>query len=284
MMPTDTRVYQTLALAALAAANQIAELSEQAIGARGRFSIALSGGSTPRVLYELLTTSEFINRVDYPNWHVFWGDERCVPRHDEQSNYHLAHKAFLQHVPIPTSQVYHMNGEIEPEQAAQDYENLLRDWFTRRGERSPRFDLVLLGLGTDGHTASLFPDTPALVEDQRWVVANWVAQLDAWRLTLTARAINSAARVYFLVAGGEKAEAVWRALTPPDTVPEAPPLPGMQLAAQPLPVHLIRPSQGDVRWYLDQHAARLVTTSSLEYLAERRSEQMQIKRLDDTAK
>lgn len=266
----DIRIYQTLALAARALADQIVQISENAIGARGRFTLALSGGSTPRTLYELLATREYGDRIDWPSCHIFFGDERCVPPEHDDSNYGMARKALLQHIPVPTSQVYHMRGDWEPQAAADDYERALREWFTRRGERLPRFDVCLLGLGEDGHTASLFPDTPALTETERWVVANPVEKLDAWRLTLTPKALNAASRVYFLVSGENKAEMVWRATNPPEDAIEAPPLPGMRPANEFLPVHLIQPTQGEVRWYVDQAAGRLVSSSSLEWLAQQR--------------
>ncbi|MBE0690497.1 MAG: 6-phosphogluconolactonase [Anaerolineae bacterium] len=243
MPDPDIRIYDTLSVAARSLAEQIVEISERAITARGRFTIALSGGETPRILYRLLATDEFAPRIEFAAWHAFFGDERCVPPDDADSNYHMARLSFLDHVPIPLSNIYRMHGEVEPELAAKAYDDLLRDFFTRRGENRPRFDLVLLGMGADGHTASLFHGSPALTTEDRWVLAPYVEALGAHRMTLTANAINAAARVFFLVGGSAKAEALARALKPSSSPDEA------------LPVQSIHP-EGELRWYVDRNAAR----------------------------
>lgn len=243
MPDPDLRIYDTLAVAARAIADQIVQISERAVDTRGRFTIALSGGETPRILYRLLATEEYAARIDFTTWQVFFGDERCVPPDSEDSNYHMARLAFLDQVPIPLSNIHRMHGEIEPELAAKAYEDLLRDFFTRRGEKRSRFDLALLGMGAEGHTASLFHGSPALTVKDRWVLAPYVEPLGAHRLTLTAEALNAARRVFFMVGGTAKAEALVRALKPPTSPEEA------------LPVHAIQPD-GEVRWYVDQNAAR----------------------------
>lgn len=247
MPDADIRIYDTISVAVRALADQIAQLSERAIDTRGRFTIALSGGETPRVLYRLLATDEYTSRIEFNAWQVFFGDERCVPPDDDDSNYHMARLSFLDHVPIPVGNIHRMHGEIEPELAAKAYEDALRDFFTRRGDNRPRFDLVLLGMGAEGHTASLFHGSPALTAEDRWVMAPYVEPLGAHRLTLTAKAINAASRVYFLVGGSAKAEALARAIRAPTSEEEA------------LPVHAIHP-QGEVRWYIDQSAARRLRT------------------------
>ena len=241
----DVRIYPTLALAARAIADQIVQISERAISTRGRFTIALSGGETPRLLYRLLATEEYASRIEWGQWHVFWGGERWTsPDHDD-NNAHMARKLLLAMVPIPLSSIHRIAGEKEPEQAAADYEALLRDYFKRRGESRPRFDLALLGIGADGHTASLFHGSPALTEEQRWVMAVYVEALGAHRITLTPPALNATARTFFLVGGEGKAEALLHALNMP------------QEGTEPLPVHAIQPG-GEVRWYVDQAAARLM--------------------------
>ena len=179
------------------------ECASEAIAARGQFAVALAGGSTPKALYETLATVEFVPRVEWEKVHVFWGDERCVAPTHQESNYRMAFDVMLRHLPIPVKQIYRMEGELEPKEAAKTYEGRLKQFFQ---QRIPRFDLVLLGMGDDGHTASLFPGTKALDETKKWVTANYVRKLSAWRLTLTARIINQAANVTFLVSGENKAE------------------------------------------------------------------------------
>jgi len=191
---------------AAALARRAAEIFTEAAGAaireRGRFHVALSGGSTPRAAYELLASGHYADHLDWGLVHVWWGDERCVPPEDPASNYRLAHAALLSKVPIPAENVHRMRGELEPEAAAAAYASELAAHF---GDEL-RFDLVLLGLGEDGHTASLFPGSAALKERQRWVATNWVDSLDSWRLTLTYPAINASRRVFFLVSGVAKSD------------------------------------------------------------------------------
>ncbi len=241
----DVRVYATLALAARAIADEIVNISERAISTRGRFTIALSGGETPRILYRLLATEEYSGRIEWGQWHVFWGDERCVPPDHDDNNAHMARKMLLDLVPIPLSSIHRIVAEKEPEQAASDYEALLRDFFRRRGETRPRFDLLLLGMGADGHTASLFHGSPALTERERWVMAVYVEALGAYRITLTPPALNAAARTFFFVGGEGKADALLRAVKPPEA------------GTDPLPIHALQPG-GEMRWYVDQAASRLI--------------------------
>jgi 6-phosphogluconolactonase len=179
--------------------------------------------------------------VDWARVHVFWGDERCVPPDHPESNYRLAREALLDHVPLPPANVHRIPTEQEPVQAAADYEQTLRRFF---GPGSvPRFDLVLLGLGTDGHTASLFPGTPAVHEYERWVVAHYVSSLPAWRVTLTPAVLNAADQVTFLVAGEEKAGALKQVLAGPYQ-PDV------------LPAQVVRPAGGSLLWLVDDAAAR----------------------------
>ena len=165
------------------AAEFFVDAARDAVAARGRFSVALSGGSTPRRTYEMLARPTFRDRVDWARTHVFWGDERCVDPDDPRSNARLAHEALLRHVPVPAGQVHPMDCLPDPREAARRYEALLQNFFAG-GE--PRFDLILLGLGENGHTASLFPGAPVLTEAARWVAEVYVAEQDLHRLTLTA--------------------------------------------------------------------------------------------------
>jgi 6-phosphogluconolactonase len=241
----NVKVVPDAAALAQTTAEFIVTLAADAIRARGHFSIGLSGGSTPRRLFELLATDDFAPRIDWANVHIFWGDERCVPPDHPDSNYQMAQVTLLAHVPLPEGNIHRMQGEIDPAQAAARYEADLRDFFGT--ERLPRFDLLLQGMGDDGHTASLFPGTAALSERDRWVVANHVQKLDAWRITLTVPVINAAAHVVFLVSGSSKAETVRAVLQGPH---------------QPntLPSQYIQPHDGQLLWMVDAAAAALLDT------------------------
>ena len=225
---------------ARAAAERFAEIAGESVRARGRFSVALSGGSTPRRIYELLAGEDFAARVDWTKAHVFFGDERCVPPEDEASNYRMASETLLSRAGVPRENVHRMIGEGDAVANARLYEDELRSFF---GDAAwPAFDLVMLGLGEDGHTASLFPGTSALEERGAWVAANWVEKLGSYRLTLTPPAINHAAHVMFVVTDAGKAGRLFEVL---------------QGAREPrrLPAQLIRPAGGALEWYVDRAAA-----------------------------
>jgi 6-phosphogluconolactonase len=230
------------------AAERFVVLSEWAIEARGRFAVALSGGSTPRSLYELLAVQPFTSQVDWTHVHVFWGDERAVPPDHSDSNFRMTEESLLRSVPLLPENIHRIRAELPPEEAALDYEQRLGAFFTgQRGQPDATtlgtdFDLILLGMGGDGHTASLFPGTAVLCEQKRWVVAYYVDKLDAWRITLTPASINAAKQVLFLVSGGEKAETLQRVLTGPYQ-PDV------------LPAQVVQPENGDVTWLLDAEAA-----------------------------
>lgn len=177
---------------ALAGADFFVQTAVIAIASRGKFTVALSGGSTPRNLHQLLTREPFLSQVDWSKVYVYWGDERTVPPDAAESNYKMARETLLEHVPIPEVQVHRMRGEIDPEAAATEYGRLIKAHFD---PPDTRFDLIFLGMGDDGHTASLFPHTAALNEVEHRCVANFVPKLDTWRITLTAPVINSAANV-----------------------------------------------------------------------------------------
>jgi 6-phosphogluconolactonase len=222
-----------------AAAHEFVRCAREAITTRGRFTVALSGGCTPKRLYQLLAKETFRSQVDWVRVEIFWGDERCVPPDDPQSNYHMAREAMLAQLPIPAEHIHRMEAERpDLDAAARDYQNVLARIVP--GE-PPALDLVLLGMGTDGHTASLFPHTDALRETARWVVPNHVPQLNTNRLTLTRPILNRAREVLFLVAGAEKAERLGEVLVGP---------------ADPtrLPSQSIQPD-GQLVWFLDRAAA-----------------------------
>lgn len=220
----------------------------RAVQENGRFTVALAGGATPNGLYTLLATKPFRARVPWQQVHVFWGDERCVPPDDARSNYRAGYELLLSHVPVPPAQVHRIMGEIEPGEAAVRYERELRQHFgTPHGapqfaSRS-RFDLVLLGLGTDGHTASLFPGGDAVREQHRWVMAECAAAASMLRVTLTPSVLNAAAMVLFLVAGSEKREIVQTLLSPERTTRPA--------GIARYPAETIVPLEGALRWFVD---------------------------------
>ncbi len=217
-MPKTTQIrYQVADSADIlgrAAAEWITTHIEQAIKARGVARIAISGGSTPRRSFEMLADPglPFLKRIDWSRLWLFWVDERCVPPDNTDSNYRMTRESLLSKVPIPSEQVLRMEGELDPEQAASRYEATLRHAFRLEGAEVPCFDLIALGMGDDGHTASLFPGTTALHEWARFVVANHVPQKSTWRITLTAPVINHARNVFFLIAGQDKAKILYEIL------------------------------------------------------------------------
>ena len=208
------------------------------------FSVALSGGSTPKPLYDLLGSETFAGRVRWPNVHLFQVDERCVPPDDSQSNYRMICRALLVSTPLPHENFHRLAAERpDREQAARDYaEDLARVLHPAPGEL-PRLDLIFLGMGPDGHTASLFPGSPALNERTAWVAPNFAAQLSSFRLTLTLPVLNAAAHVIFLVAGADKAEMLRQVLEGPEGH---------------FPAQLIQPASGRLSWFLDKSAAHLL--------------------------
>jgi 6-phosphogluconolactonase len=229
-------MYPDLPSLTRAAADLIASRARDAVSKSGRFTIALSGGSTPRPIYELLAKPPLRDQVPWSLVHIFWGDERWVPHDDARSNYGAAKKSLLEHVPIPSTNVHPVQYLATPEQSAAAYDADLRRFFGR----DPRFDLILLGMGADGHTASLFPTSPALNEQTKWAVAG--PGPDVPRVTLTLPTLNEAATVAFLVAGADKAPSVRTVLNPTPGEPT-------------LPAQLIRPTRGELLWLLDQPAA-----------------------------
>ncbi len=238
-MKPDVRVFADVNELSLGAAGAVVRTINDATRATGRCSLVLSGGTTPRTLYGLLA-SRFRDQIPWEHVHVFWGDERYVPAGDPQSNYRMAKDTLLDHVPCPPANVHPMptHGST-PDAAARDYEATLRSYFA--GE-PPQFDLVLLGLGPEGHTASLFPGSPALDERTRWVLAVTAPAEPPVRLTLTLPALTAAARTYFLVTGSNKTHALHHVLSGTADV-------------NTFPAAGIRPTQGSVIWWVDRDAA-----------------------------
>jgi len=231
---------------ASAAAEQVVTRAAAAVSEYGTFSIALSGGSTPKRLYALLADSSapYRAKIAWQRVQVFFGDERHVPPDDAQSNYRMARETLLDRVPVPSANVHRILAERPAEEAASLYEEELRNAFSLGPGGVPRFDLVLLGMGEDGHTASLFPGTAALAERHRLAVANWVPRFSAFRITLTLPVLNAARADVFLVAGADKAEPLAAVFGPS--------------AQDAYPSQLVRPVAGELVWLVDRAAAARV--------------------------
>ncbi len=223
------------------AAERFLALAGKAVSATGRFAVALSGGSTPKGLYTLLAGSPFRQQVPWSGVHLFWGDERCVPPDHPQSNYRMVGEVLLEKIPIPAHNVHRMAGEKDPEIATTEYEEELKRFFRLSPGALPRFDLILLGLGEDGHTASLFPGTNALQQTDRLVTACYVREISEYRLTLTLPVLNAGAAVVFLVSGSSKAQIVKDILGSPQTPA--------------FPAAKIRPTNGTLAWFITYDAA-----------------------------
>jgi len=232
-----------------AAADEVLRAAASAIAERGRFTIALSGGSTPRNLYTLIAANASTS-LPWDHMFFFWGDERHVPPDDPDSNYRMARETLLSKVPIPPANVFRILAENpDASVAAEAYEQTLRKFFTVAPGKFPRFDLILLGLGPDGHAASLFPETAALQETTRLVVANWVEKLKTSRITFTLPVLNAARCVAFLVSGTDKAAVLHEVLEG-----NAP--------AEKYPSKLVRPSEGKLIWFVDRAAASQLATAA----------------------
>jgi 6-phosphogluconolactonase len=238
-------IFPTPAEMSEAAARLFTARAEQAVSQRGRFTAVLSGGKTPVELYTLLAKTPLVSRIPWARVHLFWADERCVPPDHEDSNYRMVRELILDHVPIPPANVHRMQGEMDPVEAAARYEEGMRQFFAASRGPFPLFDLVLLGLGADGHTASLFPGTRAIRESARWVLGHYVDAQKGWRITLTPPVINAARTVAFVVAGAGKAPVLRDILEGPFR-PDA------------LPAQIVRPEGGDLLWMLDRDAASLL--------------------------
>lgn len=256
-MPQSLKIVYRVASDAQAlaarAAEHFVEQAEQAVAARGRARIAISGGSTPKGAFALLADAAqpWRARMPWPKLDLWWVDERCVPPGDPDSNYRMTREALLDHVPLAPDRIHRIEGERDPEAAAARYESELRNGFRLEGAELPRFDLIALGMGPDGHTASLFPHTQALLELGRLAVANHVQAKDAWRVTLTWPVINRASSVFFLIAGADKAQILSEVMTGPRAVER-------------LPSQLIQPAGGILTLLVDRAAAALLPAPDAE--------------------
>jgi 6-phosphogluconolactonase len=229
---------------AAATAKLFTESAVNAVQARGVARIAISGGSTPKIVFRMLAdpSQPFLTQVPWDKLQLYWVDERCVPPDHAESNYRMTNEAMLSKIPLPAANVHRMEGELDPEVAASRYESEIRNSFKLEGAETPTFDLVLLGMGPDGHTASLFPHTEGLHEMARIVIPNHVPQKDAWRVTLTWPVITQGREVAFLIEGKEKTEmakTVFAGAYDPETYPE----------------QLIRPANGKLTLMMDVAAA-----------------------------
>jgi 6-phosphogluconolactonase len=237
----EVKIFDDADKVAHAAAARFVELGQAAIAERGRFAVALAGGSTPKRVYELLASESYKEQLEWSKVHIFFGDERCVPPDDAESNYRMANEALLSRVRLPSKNIHRMNGVGDAVANARLYEDEMRTFFNDAGW--PRFDLILLGMGDDGHTASLFPGTKVLNEQEAWVAGIWIEKLGAYRITLTMLAINHAAHIFFLVTGESKAERLAEVLK------------GGHGPAMRLPAQLIKPLDGSLAWFVDREAA-----------------------------
>lgn len=236
---SEVRVFESTGELMEAAAREILKAALEAVSGHGRFTWALSGGATPRGLYQRLASDPFLARMPWEAIHFFWGDERHVPPDHPESNYRMAREAMLDAAPVPPGNIHRIHAEEpEAERAAAEYEEELRSFFPL----APRFDLNLLGLGKDGHTASLFPGSAAIHERERLVIAPWAEAQKTFRITLTPPVLNSAERIVFLVSGEDKAEAL-HAVIEGELNPER------------YPAQVI---EGNRLWMVDRPAARLL--------------------------
>ena len=249
MSPPTIRVFADAEAVSRTAADEFIRCAREAVAARGRFTVALSGGSTPKRLYQLLADAPFRDQVDWGKVEFFWGDERSVPPDHNDSNYHTAREAMLRRLSIPPEHIHRMEAErTDRDAAARDYEAVIARVFNvPAGGPPPALDLILLGMGPDGHTASLFPHTTGLKETGRWVVVNYVPKFATDRVTFTVPLLNKAREVLFLIAGTDKAEPLHEVL-------EGPPNSDLY------PSQLVKPA-GSLVFFVDRAAAAKLTTA-----------------------
>ena len=247
-MPPDVRILTNIDAIAKRAAQDFVQSATQAVSEKGSFTVALSGGSTPKALYSLLAGDAALrSQLPWDKMYLYFGDERSVGPDHPDSNFRMATETMLSKVPIKPEQVFRIKGEYkDTEKAAQEYEQVLRTSFKIPEGQFPRFDLVFLGIGNEGHTASLFPGTKALHETKRLVVRNWVGKLYTNRVTLTAPAINNAARVVFMVTGADKALSLKGILEGPYEPDQ-------------LPAQIIQPPNGKLLWLVDTVAGGMLS-------------------------
>ncbi len=229
------------------AAEKFVEIANDSIDRSGKFSVALAGGSTPKSLYQTLSSENFKGKIDWSKVYFLFGDERNVSPDDEESNFKMANESLFEPLTISVENIFRWQTESkEADKIAADYENKIKSFFNLSADKFPRFDLILLGMGADGHTASLFPFSTALNESEKIAVANPVEKLDTARLTLTLPTINNAANVIFLVKGADKAETL-RVVLEGDFEPEK------------YPSQSVKPQDGNLYWLIEREAARLLS-------------------------
>jgi 6-phosphogluconolactonase len=217
-------------------------IAVDAVEERGRFTVALTGGRSPRMLYRILHSEPYRELIPWNRSYVFWGDERAVPFDDDQNNAKMGFDNLLNHVPVPAEQIFRINSEIPPSKAAEEYEKELKQHFR---DREPSFDLILLGMGADGHTASIFPGSDVVREQERWVSTCYNAEQGTDRITFTAPLLNKAKNIFFAVFGENKSNTLKDVLKG-------------EYNPQSLPAQLIKPEYGEVNWYVDEEAAQFI--------------------------
>lgn len=220
-------------------AGHIAQLINRVLAEKDRFTFVLSGGSTPKALYAQLASSPYAESIPWEKVHFFWGDERAVPFEDERNNARMCYQELLDRIPVPAANIHVMRTDIGPEESAADYEKVLKTYF-KEGEIT--FDFVLLGMGDDGHTLSLFPGTPVIHEEKRWATSFFLPAQDMFRITLTAPIVNAARYVAFMATGAGKAETLVQVLEGERNLDL-------------YPSQIIQPSQGELHWFVDEAAA-----------------------------
>lgn len=242
MSDREVQIYSSKAELVAAVAERINKITQKSVKDSGRCAIALAGGNTPRDVYSLLSRDPYANQLNWHQIHLFWGDERMVPPDRPESNFKMVKEALLDRVAIPQQNIHRIRGEIDPADSASEYSRDLKKSFDAR---VPQFDLILLGLGEDGHTASLFPGTAAVEEEGKWAVSVFVSKLGSWRVTLTLPVLNNAKELIFIVSGKVKSQIVKKILELQGSVLE-------------VPASLVSPSKGNVHWMLDSEAASLL--------------------------
>lgn len=241
------KVFSDSTQLAQAAAQMVIESAACAVAEKGNFHLVLSGGSTPGEVYSLLSQEPYRSSIDWKHVHLWWGDERCVAPEHPESNYRKANELLIRYLDIQKDQIHRIPAELAPADAANLYQQEMQMCFS--GSAFPKFDLILLGIGEDGHTASLFPGTKALLENKRWAVENYVEKMHIWRITLTYPAINAASKVVVLVSGTSKAKIIQRIFD-------------HSARSKKYPIQSVNPSQGKMQWLCDESAASLLTSYS----------------------
>jgi 6-phosphogluconolactonase len=248
-MGLEVKILPDSAALAQIAAQEFHRVAEAAVQERGRFSVAFSGGNTPRAVYSLLANEH--KQLPWDRIHIFFGDERHVPPDHPDSNFRMANESLLTKVQIPEKNIHRIHAELDSDTAAAEYDQQLRNFFQLSNHDWPRFDLIFLGIGEDGHTASLFPGSKALTEASRRVVANWIEKFQTFRITLTFPVLNHAAEVVFLVSGAGKAKILSEVLRP---------------GARKFPAQYVQPENGRLLWLVDQDAGSLLRFATPPYL------------------